>query len=549
MIGRVLGTRRRSSVRGVVALVGAILLPLLAAAPAVAANPAQEEVSRDFQKTLPLTPGQSLHIENKFGEVRVHGESGREVRISATIRVQGSSHSEADSYAQKIQIEVQQDNDGVRVRTVYPSDDPHWFQIGKNPSYSVNYDIAMPSDAPLFVKNSFGSVSASSVHGKADLDNSHGSLTVRDSGPARLNNSFGSIDLEGAAGDTFINDNNGSVQASRVKGALDLRNRFGSITAREIQGAATIGGGNGTVTLADAASANITTSFGSADVRNIHGDLTLHDNNGNVEISSIGGAADISNSFGNVTFSDVKGRVNCTTNNGRVKAFSVGGSSITIRDSFGNIDLDNIAGALDAETSNGKITVHDARGSVTLKTSFGALEASNIPKGIRAVTGNGAITITDIGADAYAKTSFGSVQAERINGNLTVENNNGSVTARSVKGDAQVNTSFAGVTLESVGGKVTVDNQNGAISVTASRPVSGCRDISLKTSFSSILVRIPDGVGYNLAARTSFGRISSDVPVTSTGSIGGDSLNGTIGSGGCQLQVTDSNGSIAIAKS
>jgi hypothetical protein len=102
--------------------------------------------------------------------------------------------------------------------------------------------------------------------------------------------------------------------------------------------------------------------------------------------------------------------------------------------------------------------------------------------------------------------------------------------------------------LDSIGGRISVDNQNGAISVTAMRPASGCRDISLKTSFSSIRVRIPEGLGYNLSARTSFGRISSELPVTSTGSIGGDTLNGTIGSGGCQLQLTNANGSIEIAK-
>ena len=131
---------------------------------------------------------------------------------------------------------------------------------------------------------------------------------------------------------------------------------------------------------------------------------------------------------------------------------------------------------------------------------------------------------------------------------MTVENSNGSVTARSIKGDAIVNTSFAGVTLDAVGGRISVDNQNGAISVTAMRPASGCHDISLKTSFSSIRVRIPVGLGYNLSARTSFGRISSELPVTSTGSIGGDSLSGMIGPGGCQLLLTDSNGSIEIAR-
>lgn len=514
-----------------------------------AADPAQQEVSRDFQKTMTLPPGQSFRIESKFGEIRLHGESGRDLKISATIRVQANSHEEAESYAQKIQIEVEQAADGVRVRTVYPEEEKKWYiRVGKNPSYSVNYDIALPSDAPLFVRSNFGNITSNGVRGKSDIENSHGSLTVRDSGPARLNNSFGNIDLTGAAGDTFINDNNGSVQASEVKGALELRNRFGSITARDIQGAASITGGNGTVTLADAGSANVTTSFGSADVRNIRGDLTLHDNNGNVEISSIGGAANISNSFGNVSFSDVKGRLDCTTNNGRVNGTSAAGSSVTIRDSFGNIELENVAGTLDAETSNGKIVVRDARGSVSLKTSFGAIEASAIPKGLRAITGNGSINLTDIGADAYAKTSFGSILAERINGNLTAEDSNGSVTARGVKGDASVTTSFAGVTLESIGGRITVDNQNGAIYVTAVRPVSGCRDISLKTSFSSIHVRIPEGLGYNVSAHTSFGRITTDLPVTATGNIGSDSLNGTIGSGGCQLLLNDSNGSIEITK-
>ena len=83
----------------------------------------------------------------------------------------------------------------------------------------------------------------------------------------------------------------------------------------------------------------------------------------------------------------------------------------------------------------------------------------------------------------------------------------------------------------------------------SSRPPSGCRDISLKTSFSSIRVGIPEG-NYTLSSHTSFGRITSDMPVTATGSIGGDSLNGTIGSGGgCRLQLTNSNGSIEIVKS
>jgi hypothetical protein len=70
----------------------------------------------------------------------------------------------------------------------------------------------------------------------------------------------------------------------------------------------------------------------------------------------------------------------------------------------------------------------------------------------------------------------------------------------------------------------------------------------LKTSFAPIQVRLPGDAGYELTARTSFGHISSALPVTSTGTIGGDSLNGKIGNGGCTLSLTNSNGNIEIAK-
>ena len=314
----------------VTGLLSAMLL--FTAKPIRAANPGQEQVSRDFHQTVTLGTGQSVRVDHKFGSVSLHGESGRDVKISATIRAQASSHEEAESFAQKIKIEVQQTSEGVRIKTIYPEEEKKWFHSSKNSSWSVSYDIGMPSDAPITVRNSFGSVDVAGIHGAADVENGYGTLTARDAGAGRWNNAFGSIELTGAVGNVSVSDNNGSVQVSDVKGTLEVRNRFGSITTRSIQGAVTITGGNGAVALTDAASANITTSFGSVDTRNIRGDLSVRDNNGNVEVSNIGGAADITNSFGNVAFTDIHGRVNCATNNGRVKGSAVTGGSVTIRD-------------------------------------------------------------------------------------------------------------------------------------------------------------------------------------------------------------------------
>src|SRR5260370_37140717 len=286
---------------------------LSAAKPAHAETSSQEQVSRDFQQTVALGAGQSVRVEHKFGSVRLHGEFGRDVKISATIRAQGTSHEEAESFAQKIKIEVQQTGEGVRIKTIYPEDEKRWFHSSRRSSWSVSYDIGMPSDAPITVRNSFGGVEVAGVHGAADVENGYGTLNVRDAGSGRWNNAFGSIELIGAGGNVSVSDNNGSVQVSDVKGTLQVRNRFGSITARDIQGAVNITGGNGAVTLANAASAIVTTSFGSVDPRNIRGDLSIRDNNGHVEVYTIAGAADITDSFGNVIFTGVHGHVNCTT--------------------------------------------------------------------------------------------------------------------------------------------------------------------------------------------------------------------------------------------
>src|SRR5258708_21970900 len=94
------------------------VMPLTGAA----ANPGQEQVTRDFQKALTLGAGQSFRIENKFGEVRIHGESGRELRISATIRAQADSHEQAQSFADKVRIDVEQTSQGVELRTKYPEE-------------------------------------------------------------------------------------------------------------------------------------------------------------------------------------------------------------------------------------------------------------------------------------------------------------------------------------------------------------------------------------------------------------------------------------------
>src|SRR5258707_1535027 len=123
---------RRESLRRAMGagLLSAILL--FTAKPVHSATAAQDQVSRDFQQTVTLGAGQSVHIEHKFGSVRLHGESGRDVKISATIRAQASSHEEAESFAQKIKIAVQPTSERVRIKTIYHQQQTTWVTSSTN---------------------------------------------------------------------------------------------------------------------------------------------------------------------------------------------------------------------------------------------------------------------------------------------------------------------------------------------------------------------------------------------------------------------------------
>jgi hypothetical protein len=63
-----------------------------------------------------------------------------------------------------------------------------------------------------------------------------------------------------------------------------------------------------------------------------------------------------------------------------------------------------------------------------------------------------------------------------------------------------------------------------------------------------VRVRVPDNASYAVAAKTSFGKIHSDFPMTISGDVSADSLNGNIGGGGCPMRLTNNNGSIEILK-
>ncbi len=150
--------------------------------------------------------------------------------------------------ADQIRIEVAPVGSALVIRTEYPKEEHGGFFGFHNLSYSVDLEVTMPDTAPLELRNSFGSVTVEDLKAGADINNSHGKLTFRNGrGAQRLENSFAAVEVTGNAGDVTIRNNNGSVDVSDATGIVNIKNRFANVTVSNPGHGGTIVNGNGAV--------------------------------------------------------------------------------------------------------------------------------------------------------------------------------------------------------------------------------------------------------------------------------------------------------------
>jgi putative adhesin len=323
---------------------------------------------------------------------------------------------------------------------------------------------------------------------------------------------------------------------------LLVKNRFGSIDARGIKASSEFINSMGSISLSEMQGVQrVQNSFGSVDVTNSSGDLTVRNQNGSIHAREVSGGFEATNRFGSVDIDNAR-TATIENTNGSVNAREIDGA-LKIVSGFGSVVASNVKGSADITNANGRIEVREVGGNATLKTSFGSIAASNI-RGNLSVTGqNSRVEAKEIGGQASISTTFGSVDV-RSAGSVSVENANGSVQVSDVTHDARIHTTFGSAFVKGVGGAVDVQNQSGAIGVSGISS-SGCRPITLRTSFSSIRVALPANASYSVSAKTSFGRINSEFPIT-TRALNNETVVGTIGGGNCRLDLSNSNGSITI---
>jgi DUF4097 and DUF4098 domain-containing protein YvlB len=270
--------------------------------------------------------------------------------------------------------------------------------------------------------------------------------------------------------------------------------------------------------------------------KNAYGDVTVSDMTGQVsavtsyssiDLSSCRGGAQVTNSMGSITLSDCAG-------------------GMLVRNSYGNIDLSDCNGDIDVANSYAPITLSNTRGKaiivntgqITIDEHVGPVSISNQ---------YGEVTIENVQGSLQIQNAYQAVTVSNISGQTQIENNYSPITVSGLKGRTKLLTRFATITAEDLRGPFDVSCQNGSVELSLTEQPDGASKIS--ATFGAIRLSVPRPINMLINARTSFGEISSSLPVKLSSDGTNRSAVIRLGTGRDSLSIVGTNSAIDITDS
>lgn len=131
---------------------------------------------RSIAKTYPAS-GNSLVIDNSFGNVKVVAWDKNEIKVDISIKVESSDKENADRIFDNINVLDSQNGDVVRFKTEQKSDNSYNCRNCRT-NMRINYEIKMPVNGKLTIHNTFGNIEVPDYKGPVSITSKFGALTA-----------------------------------------------------------------------------------------------------------------------------------------------------------------------------------------------------------------------------------------------------------------------------------------------------------------------------------------------------------------------------------
>lgn len=197
---------------------------------------AREKHEEKFEKTVALAKDGKVFLSNVSGDIEVKTWKEEQVKIDALKVSEASSLSQAQENSKKVTIEVNKEDNVLRIETKYPEHGKIWGHESLN--VSVHYSLWIPEKASLEIKSVSGDVKAEGVGALAGVNAVSGDVDImRAAQGADCSTVSGELKLEDIAGDVDLKSVSGTITINRVSGSVDAETVSGDIELSEVSDA------------------------------------------------------------------------------------------------------------------------------------------------------------------------------------------------------------------------------------------------------------------------------------------------------------------------
>jgi DUF4097 and DUF4098 domain-containing protein YvlB len=233
-----------------------------------------------------------------------------------------------------------------------------------------------------------------------------------------------------------------------------------------------------------------------------------------------------------------------TAGHGDVTADGLNGG-VQVTDHQGEVKLEDITGDAQGHMDHGDFAAHNVQGRVLVDGQGDDVTLSAI-QGAVTINGEffGDIHLEQIASDVHYHSSMTSLDIPHLVGALTLDKSDLSVSQ--AMGPVRIVARSKDIDLTQIAGDAHVEDSNGDVNVVTALPLG---NLQITDNTGNVIVTMPDTANFTVTGSTSSDEaVRTDFPLKMTTEGGRQTLEGSVGKGGVELQLQTEHGNLELRK-
>jgi len=197
--------------------------------PLVSSGQEVNAISKEMSEVFKYKKNTNIEINGERAEINVEGADIDQIEIKATIISKNSSTSEAKKDIETMKVLLEKLGKTVYVRNYISikkdSDKP-------NSNLKVIFDIKLPVDCGITIKNAFGDIQMKNLNGRINLDTRYSKINLAYlEGEGKIESLLGDVTIHSSYGSYVFNMSRCDLTMENSSGSFDITSKYGVVNA------------------------------------------------------------------------------------------------------------------------------------------------------------------------------------------------------------------------------------------------------------------------------------------------------------------------------